>query len=238
MTALRVIIIDDEPLAINVLKNYVEQVSQLELVQTFSNAIDANLFLQENEVDIIFLDINMPILDGLNFLQSLHAAPMIVITTAHEEYALKSFELEVIDYLVKPIPFPRFLKAVNRIISLKQGAANSGYSTNEKPSIFVKVDKKKLQKIFIDEIVVVESLKDYIRIKTTSAKYIIHKTLGSFTDELPSDKFLRIHRSYTIAIDKVESIEGNSLEVDGIRYTIGRSYLNEAKSRILNDSIT
>nr|WP_299215057.1 response regulator transcription factor [uncultured Allomuricauda sp.] len=239
MTALRVIIIDDEPLAINVLKNYAEQIKQLQLVSTFSNAIDATSFLQENEVDIIFLDINMPILDGLNFLESLHVSPMIVITTAHEEYALKSFELEVIDYLVKPIPFPRFLKTVNRIISLKQGASNTGsQSTNEKPSIFVKVDKKKLQKIFLDEIVVVESLKDYIRIKTTSAKYIIHKTLGSFTDELPSDKFLRIHRSYTIAIDKVEAIEGNSLEVDGIRYTIGRSYLNDAKSRILNDSIT
>ncbi len=238
MKALRVIIVDDEPLAINVLKNYVEQVSQLELVQTFSNAIDANLFLQENEVDIIFLDINMPILDGLNFLESLQTAPMIVITTAHEEYALKSFELEVIDYLVKPIPFPRFLKAVNRIIGLKQGSMGGNQSANEKPSIFVKVDKKKLQKIFLDEIVVVESLKDYIRIKTTSAKYIIHKTLGSFTDELPADKFLRIHRSYTIAIDKVQAIEGNSLEVDGIRYTIGRSYLNEAKSRILNDTIT
>lgn len=239
MTALRVIIIDDEPLAINVLKNYAEQIKQLQLVNTFSNAIDATSFLQENEVDIIFLDINMPILDGLNFLESLHVSPMIVITTAHEEYALKSFELEVLDYLVKPIPFPRFLKTVNRIISLKQGASNTGsQSTNEKPSIFVKVDKKKLQKIFLDEIVVVESLKDYIRIKTTSAKYIIHKTLGSFTDELPSDKFLRIHRSYTIAIDKVEAVEGNSLEVDGIRYTIGRSYLNDAKSRILNDSIT
>lgn len=239
MTALRVIIIDDEPLAINVLKNYAEQIKQLQLVNTFSNAIDATSFLQENEVDIIFLDINMPILDGLNFLESLHVSPMIVITTAHEEYALKSFELEVIDYLVKPIPFPRFLKTVNRIISLKQGTSNiAGQSLNEKPSIFVKVDKKKLQKIFLDEIVVVESLKDYIRIKTTSAKYIIHKTLGSFTDELPSDKFLRIHRSYTIAIDKVEAVEGNSLEVDGIRYTIGRSYLNDAKSRILNDSIT
>lgn len=239
MTALRVIIIDDEPLAINVLKNYAEQIKQLQLVNTFSNAIDATSFLQENEVDIIFLDINMPILDGLNFLESLHVSPMIVITTAHEEYALKSFELEVIDYLVKPIPFPRFLKTVNRIISLKQGTSNiGGQSLNEKPSIFVKVDKKKLQKIFLDEIVVVESLKDYIRIKTTSAKYIIHKTLGSFTDELPSDKFLRIHRSYTIAIDKVEAVEGNSLEVDGIRYTIGRSYLNDAKNRILNDSIT
>lgn len=237
--ALRVIIIDDEPLAINVLKNYVEQVNQLELVQTFSNAVDASLFLQENEVDLIFLDINMPILDGLKFLEALHAPPMIVITTAHEEYALKGFELEAIDYLVKPIPFPRFLKSVNRIISLKLGASKTNsHAQNEKPSIFVKVDKKKLQKIFIDEILVVESLKDYIRIKTTSAKYIIHKTLGSFTEELPSDKFLRIHRSYTIAIDKVESVEGNSLEIDGIRYIIGRSYLNEAKSRILNDTIT
>lgn len=232
---LRVIIVDDEPLAINVLKNYVEQVSQLQLVQTFSNAIDASSFLQENEVDIIFLDINMPILDGMEFLKSLHVVPMVVITTAHEEYAVKSFELEAIDYLVKPIPFPRFLKAVNRIIGLKQEATKTGGSANEHPSIFVKVDKKKLQKIFIDEIIVVESLKDYIRIKTTSAKYIIHKTLGSFTDELPSDKFIRIHRSYTIAIDKVEAIEGNSLEIDGIRYIIGRSYLNEAKGRILND---
>lgn len=232
---LRVIIVDDEPLAINVLKNYVEQVKQLQLVETFSNAIDASSFLQENEVDIIFLDINMPILDGLDFLESLHVMPMIVITTAHEEYALKSFELEAIDYLVKPIPLPRFLKAMNRIISLKQGTSKQAGTTSEKPSIFVKVDKKKLQKVFIDEIVVVESLKDYIRIKTTSAKYIIHRTLGSFTDELPSDKFLRIHRSYTIAIDKVEAIEGNSLEIDGIRYIIGRSYLNEAKGRILND---
>ncbi|WP_298793521.1 response regulator transcription factor [uncultured Allomuricauda sp.] len=232
---LRVIIVDDEPLAINVLKNYVEQVNQLQLVQTFSNAIDASSFLQENKVDIIFLDINMPILDGMEFLKSLQVVPMVVITTAHEEYALKSFELEAIDYLVKPIPFPRFLKAVNRIIGLKQETIKSGGSSNEHPSIFVKVDKKKLQKIFIDEIVVVESLKDYIRIKTTSAKYIIHRTLGSFTDELPSDKFIRIHRSYTIAIDKVEAIEGNSLEIDGIRYIIGRSYLNEAKSRILNE---
>ncbi|MEM8937987.1 MAG: response regulator transcription factor [Bacteroidota bacterium] len=236
---LRVIAIDDEPLAVNVIKNYVEQVQQLELVQTFSNAIEASQFLQENEIDIIFLDINMPILDGLGFLESMTISPMIIITTAHEEYALKSFELEVIDYLVKPIPFPRFLKAVNRIISLKQNTStHSNTSSSEKPSIFVKVDKKKLQKIYIDEIVVIESLKDYIRIKTTSGKYIIHKTLGSFTEELPDDKFVRIHRSYTIAIDKVEAIEGNSVEVDGIRYIIGRSYINEAKSRILNDAIT
>lgn len=238
MTPLKVIIIDDEPLAINVVKNYVTKVNQLELMETFSNAISAADFLQENEIDIIFLDINMPILDGLGFLESMTVSPMIIITTAHEEYALKSFELEVMDYLVKPIPFPRFLKAVNRIIALKQSASNTNQLLKEKPSIFVKVDKKKLQKIYIDEIIFVESLKDYIRIKTTSGKYIIHKTLGSFTDELPEDRFVRIHRSYTIAIDKVQSIEGNRVEVDGIRYTIGRSYINDAKSRILNNTIT
>ena len=105
----------------------------------------------------------------------------------------------------------------------------------EKPSIFVKVDKKKLQKIFLDEIMVIESLKDYIRIITPTAKYIIHRTLSSFTDELPGDNFIRIHRSYTIAVDKVSVVEGNSVEIGGIRYTIGRSYLNDAKNRILND---
>ena len=236
---LKVIIIDDEPLAINVLKNYVEQIKELKLVNTFSNAVDASTFLQSNEVDIIFLDIHMPILDGLEFIKTLHEAPMVVITTAHEEFALESFELEVLDYLIKPIPFPRFLKSVNRIIKLKQ-VNNSAEknATNDHPSIFVKVDKKKLQKIYLDEIVVVESLKDYIRIKTTTGKYIVHKTLSSFTDELPSDQFIRIHRSFTICIDKVQVVEGNSVEIDNIRYTIGRSYINEVKAKILNNPIT
>lgn len=236
---LKAIIIDDEPLAINVLKNYVEQIKELELVNTFSNAVDASTFLQSNEVDIIFLDIHMPILDGLEFLKTLHEAPMVIITTAHEEFALESFELEVLDYLIKPIPFPRFLKAVNRIIKLKQGNDSAEKNANnDHPSIFVKVDKKKLQKIYLDEIVVVESLKDYIRIKTTTGKYIVHKTLSSFTDELPPDQFIRIHRSFTICIDKVQVVEGNSVEIDNTRYTIGRSYINEVKAKILNNSIT
>ncbi|MEN1786262.1 MAG: LytTR family DNA-binding domain-containing protein, partial [Bacteroidota bacterium] len=160
-----------------------------------------------------------------------------VITTAHEEYAIKSFELEAFDYLLKPIPFPRFLKTVNRIINLKKSTKiNEGDHTVEKPSIFVKVDKKKLQKIYLDEILVIESLKDYVRIKTISAKYIVHKTLGSFTEELPKNRFLRIHRSYTIALDKVEVVEGNSIEIDGVRYIMGRSYIEEAKHRILNEN--
>lgn len=236
MIKLRTIIVDDEPLAINVLKNYVSQIQELELVETFSNAVAATTFVQNNEIDIIFLDINMPILDGLDFLKSLQSMPMVVMTTAHEEYALTSYELQAIDYLVKPIPFPRFLQAVQRIIKLKQGNTTKATTTNtvaENPSIFIKVDKKKLQKIVLDDIMVIESLKDYIRIKTKSDKYIIHRTLSSFTDELPSDKFIRIHRSYTISISKVDTIEGNSLEIGGIRYTIGRSYINDVKETLL-----
>tara|TARA_R110002126_G_scaffold154722_5_gene301782 strand:+ start:826 stop:1539 length:714 start_codon:yes stop_codon:yes gene_type:complete len=232
---LKVIVVDDEPLAINVIKNYILRVKELQLEGTFSNAMDASTFLRDNPVDIMFLDINMPYLNGLEFLSTLHQKPFVIMTTAHEEHALKSFELEAIDYLVKPISLPRFIKSVDRIIGLKQGVSKVVNDKEEKPSIFVKVDKKKLQKIFLDEIMVIESLKDYIRIITPTAKYIIHRTLSSFTDELPGDNFIRIHRSYTIAVDKVSVVEGNSVEIGGIRYTIGRSYLNDAKNRILND---
>lgn len=232
---LKVIVVDDEPLAVNVIRNYILRVKELQLEGTFSNAMDASTFLRDNIVDIMFLDINMPYLDGLEFLSTLHKKPFVIMTTAHEEHALKSFELEAIDYLVKPISLPRFFKSVDRVIGLKQGSNNVANDKDEKPSIFVKVDKKKLQKIFLCEIMVIESLKDYIRIITPTAKYIIHRTLSSFTDELAGDNFIRIHRSYTIAVDKVSVVEGNSVEIGGIRYTIGRSYLNEAKSRILND---
>ena len=232
---LKVIVVDDEPLAVNIIRNYILRVKELQLEGTFSNAMDASTFLRDNSVDIMFLDINMPYLDGLEFLSTLHKKPFVIMTTAHQEHALKSFELEAIDYLVKPISLPRFFKSVDRVIGLKQGANKVANDKDEKPSIFVKVDKKKLQKIFLCEIMVIESLKDYIRIITPTAKYIIHRTLSSFTDELSGDNFIRIHRSYTIAVDKVSVVEGNSVEIGGIRYTIGRSYLNEAKSRILND---
>ncbi|GGW27565.1 LytR/AlgR family response regulator transcription factor [Arenibacter certesii] len=233
----KVAIIDDEPLAVKVIKNYVEQIKELQLVTTFTNAVDASSFFQKEEVDIVFLDINMPVMSGLDLLSTINSNAMVVITTAHENYALESYELQAIDYLVKPIPFPRFLKAVNRIISLKEGAKKlESPSAVENPSIFVKVDKKKLQKVYLDDITVIESLKDYIRIKTKTNQHIVHSTLTSFTEELPQEKFLRIHRSYTIAIDKIDAIEGNSIEIGGTRYTIGRSYINEVKSKILQDS--
>ncbi|WP_117882986.1 LytR/AlgR family response regulator transcription factor [Aureibaculum luteum] len=227
------LIIDDEPLAVNVIKNYLLQVNDVTLVNTFNNAVDALNFLKNNKVDLIFLDINMPLLDGLSFIKSLETKPEIIITSAYEEYAVESFELEVLDYLVKPISFPRFLKAMNKVFKIFSDK-NSNNLIQERPYIFIKIDKKKLKKIYLDELLIIESLKDYLKITTETNRYIIHQTLSSFTDQLPSDNFIRIHRSYTIAIDKVDTVEGNSIEIAGIRYTIGRTYIDDVKNKILN----
>ena len=227
------LIIDDEPLAINVIKNHIKEIDNINVIDTFNSAIDALNFMKSNTVDLLFLDINMPLLDGLDFIKSLDKKPMIVITTAYSEYAIKTYELEVLDYLMKPISFPRFLKAVNRAFKELNSNLTSNIEIAKRAHIFIKVDKKKMQKIYLDEILIIESLRDYLKITTISNKYIIHSTLSSFTEKLPSNNFIRIHRSFTIAIDKIEAVQGNSVEIDGIKYVIGRSYIEHVKNRIL-----
>ena len=227
------LIIDDEPLAINVIKNHIKEIDNINVIDTFNSAIDALNFMKSNTVDLLYLDINMPLLDGLDFIKSLDKKPMIVITTAYSEYAIKTYELEVLDYLMKPISFPRFLKAVNRAFKELNSNLTSNLKVAKRAHIFIKVDKKKMQKIYLDEILIIESLRDYLKITTISNKYIIHSTLSSFTEKLPSNNFIRIHRSFTIAIDKIEAVQGNSVEIDGIKYVIGRSYIEHVKNRIL-----
>lgn len=232
------LIIDDEPLAINVIKNYLEPVENFEIINTFSNPIEGLNFLKNNKVDVIFLDINMPVLDGINFIKSLENPPILIITSAYSQFAIETYELDVLDYLVKPIEFPRLMKTLNKI-SKRLNTSNNVHQENnpESPFIFVKIDKKRMKKIFFNEILVIESLKDYLKINTLTGKYIIHSTLSDFTDLLPERNFLRIHRSYTIAIDKIDAVEGNSIEIEGLRYVIGRSYIDHVKQRILNSSI-
>jgi two-component system LytT family response regulator len=232
------LIIDDEPLAINVIKNYLESIDNFEVINTFSNPIEGLNFLKNNKVDVIFLDINMPVLDGINFIKSLENPPILVITSAYSEFAIETYELDVLDYLVKPIEFPRLMKTLNKINKRLDNNKNVFQENNpESPFIFVKIDKKRMKKIFFNEILVIESLKDYLKISTLTGKYIIHSTLSDFTALLPERNFLRIHRSYTIAIDKIDAVEGNSLEIEGLRYVIGRSYIDHVKQRILNSSI-
>jgi two-component system LytT family response regulator len=232
------LIIDDEPLAINVIKNYLEPVENFEIINTFSNPIEGLNFLKNNKVDVIFLDINMPVLDGINFIKSLENPPILIITSAYSQFAIETYELDVLDYLVKPIEFPRLMKTLNKISKRLNTSNNVPQENNpESPFIFVKIDKKRMKKIFFNEILVIESLKDYLKINTLTGKYIIHSTLSDFTDLLPERNFLRIHRSYTIAIDKIDAVEGNSIEIEGLRYVIGRSYIDHVKQRILNSSI-
>lgn len=232
--SIKSLIIDDEPLAINILKNYLQQVEGYEIIETFNNALDGINFVKSNDIDLIFLDINMPVLDGLSFIKSLENPPLIIITTAYDEYAVQTYELDVIDYLLKPIEFPRFMKALNKVDRI-MGKSNSSNASIHKvrPHIFIKIDKKKMKKIYLDEMLTIECLKDYLKINTTTGKYIIHSTLSDFTKLLPEKDFIRIHRSYAIAVNKVDIIEGNSLEISGIRYVIGRSYIDKVKKILL-----
>lgn len=228
------LIIDDEPLAINIIKSYIDEINNVTILNTFNSAIEALAYLKEHTVDLIFLDINMPILNGLDFIKNLETKPLIIVTTAYDEYAIKTYELDVLDYLVKPIPFPRFMKAVNRAVkALDIAKPTDNSKAIKRPFTFIKVGKKKMKKIYLDEILVIESLRDYLKITTQTNKYIIHSTLSNFTNLLPESNFIRIHRSITIAINKIDTVEGNSVEIGGIRYVIGRSYVEDVKKKIL-----
>lgn len=234
---IKCIIIDDEPLAISVLKNYLSDFENFELIATFNTPIQALSVIENNEIDVIFLDINMPKMSGLDFLRVLTNKPHIVITTAYREFAVESFDLDVLDYLVKPIPFGRFLKSINKIQSQinleKEKLVETTFK--EDPFIFLKVDKK-MVKIKLNDILYIESLKDYIKVFTVIGDYLVHKSMTSISEELPKDNFLRIHRSFTIAINKITSVEGNSIEIFKKRLPIGRNYLLEARQKIFSST--
>ena len=232
---IKCVIIDDEPLAIKVVENHLKEFQNFEVIETFNNPIEALSLLEKGNVDALFLDINMPKMNGLDFAKTLNSKMNVVITSAYREYAVESFDLNVLDYLVKPIPFNRFLKTINKItqqVYLQKGIQKEEDSSNES-FIFLKVDKK-LVKIKFKDILYIESLKDYIKVFTTLGNYLVHKSLTSMTEELPDTNFIRIHRSYTIAIDKVKSVEGNLVEIATTKIPIGRKYVNHAKRIILN----
>ena len=232
---IKCIIIDDEPMAIKVVERHLKEFEYMALIDTFNNPIAALPTIDKGRIDVIFLDINMPKMSGLDFLRTLTHKPHIIITTAYREFAVESFDLDVLDYLVKPIPFSRFLKTVNKItkrINLEENKSKED-QIKEDPFIFLKVDKK-LMKIKLDDILFIESLKDYIKVTTVLGDYLVHKSMTSISEELPSNSFIRIHRSYTIAINKISFVEGNSVKIANRRIPIGRNFLQAAKQKILN----
>ena len=232
---IKCIIIDDEPLAIEVIKGHLKEFDRIEVIETFNNPIKAYSLLEREKIDVIFLDINMPQMSGFDFLKNLNHKPIIIITTAYREYAIKSFELDVLDYLVKPIPLNRFLKTINKIYQqfYVQNISSNDPGLIQEPHLFLKVNKK-LVKVNLNDILVVESLKDYVKVITAVGDYVVHKSLSNFTEELPMTNFLRVHRSFTIAINKVQAVDGNIIEIANRKIPIGRNYSKITRERILH----
>ena len=223
MSKLRCIIVEDEPLAVKVLSDYILQVPFLELQAAFKNAILATEWLHSNSTDLMFLDIHLPKLKGMVFLKTLVSPPAVIITTAYHQYAVEGFELNVTDYLLKPIEFERFLVAVNKVRTVKASPQRYLETTNENAHLFLNVQKKKV-KILFSEIVYIESQREYIKIVTTKKEYLSKMSTNEIEELLPSNLFKRIHRSFIVSVNKIESYTSEEVEVNGIAIPVGRGY--------------
>jgi len=222
MSTIRCIIIEDEPLAVKVLTDYIAQVPFLKLEGSFKDAILATDYLWEHTVDLIFLDIHLPRLKGMAFLKTLVEPPAVIVTTAYHQYAVEGFELNVTDYLLKPIEFERFLVAVNKVKAAlrEKHAANE---SSEKEYLFLNVQKKKV-KILFSEILYIESQREYIKLVTTKRAYLSKLSTHEIESLLPPHRFKRIHRSFIVSVNKIESYSADEVEVNGVFIPIGRGY--------------
>jgi len=228
---IKCIIVDDEPMARDVIRRYIQKIPTFNLLGEFGNAIDATLFLQEQAVDIIFLDIKMPQLSGTEFVRSLRNVPKIIFTTAYKEFAHEGFELDVIDYLLKPIRFDRFLRAINKAFPQKlqdAEAVTSVTSEENKPAtsfIYLRVDRKMI-KVLLNDIVYIESDKDYVKVFTEKGFVITRQTIASVEAMLSDSLFIRVHRSYIVSLNKLKSFTAETLEIGDKELPIGKFYRN------------
>jgi len=236
--SLKCLLVDDEPPALKILTTYVENMDNLELVGACANAFEAMQLLKEHPVDVIFLDIRMPRLQGTEFIRTLRNPPRVIFTTAHKDYALEGFDLDAVDYLLKPFSFERFVRAINKLTAdnvqngetaQTDGAINVTGSTGNltPPFVYFRVDRK-MVKVELEEICYIESLKDYSRIVRRIEKpLLVKKPISSLEQMLPQDRFLRIHRSFIIAIDKVSAFTQNDVEIGSQEIPIGKLYRHQ-----------
>lgn len=231
----KVIIVDDEPLALDILEAFIEKMPNLELVARCENAFEANNALNSHDIDLMFLDIQMPQISGVEFLKSLQNPPAVIFTTAFSDYALDGFELNIVDYLLKPISLDRFMKAVNKANDRISQGTKSNSEIDDDDYFFVKADKK-LVKIAFDDILYIEGLKDYVIIKQETGRVITLQTMKSLESKLPSQLFKRVHRSYIVNTTKIKALDGNSLEIiekGKVKIIpIGKNYRDDLLSQI------
>jgi DNA-binding LytR/AlgR family response regulator len=229
---IKCIIIEDEPLAQDVIKNYLQKSGRFDLVGTYRNAPEAREAIDKEEIDLIFLDIQLPGMTGLNFLRSLSNPPLVVFTTSYPEYALESYEFNVIDYLLKPISYERFCKTIDKIIDGKIFKTTAGEA---KPSgrdyIFIRSNSK-FFRINFSEIIYIEGMKDYLKIHTHEHVIVTHQTMGEMENILPTGQFIRIHKSYIAATSRIRSVFGNSVDMGKAMLPIGLNHKEKVMSFI------
>ncbi len=236
---IKCLVVDDEPPAREILKQHIAGVDALELTGTCANAVEAISFLKDHHVDLIFLDIQMPQLLGTNFIRTLKSPPKVIFTTAFRKYALEGFELDAVDYLLKPISFERFLKGVNKVLQINFPVdhSSSNKENHREPAnsfLYFRADRK-MVKVFFNDILFIEALKDYIKIVTQNRTIVTKYVLTTLAELLPADEFLRIHKSYIVAINKIESFNADSIQIAKHELPIGRLYKYDV-GRILNAS--
>lgn len=232
--------VDDEPLALSVLQKYIAAIEGLELLGSCANAVQALQMLQQHPVDLMFLDIQMPQIMGTDFIRTLKKSPKIIFTTAYRKYAVEGFELDAVDYLLKPISFERFLKAVNKVLQTDMQAPDSAFHTTDIISessnscLYVRADRK-MVKVLLNDILYIEGLSDYIKIITTAKTIVTKHLLSSLDETLPKDAFIRIHRSFIIAINKIDSFNADTIQIGKKELPIGRLYKHDV-NKLLNAS--
>jgi DNA-binding LytR/AlgR family response regulator len=227
--SIKCLIVDDEPPAREIIRRYAEQVSMLDIAGECENAIQAFAFLQQQPVDLIFLDIRMPQLNGNDFVKALSAPPKVIFTTAYPEYALEGFELNAVDYLVKPVRFERFLKAVHKAFANNSKSLAELPVAEEKksdPFVYFRADRKMI-KVMLGDILYIESMKDYIKIFTKQGTVITKQSISSVEAMLPGKEFVRVHRSYIVSLNKIKSFTNELIEIEKTEIPIGKLYRNE-----------
>lgn len=240
---IRCLVVDDEPLALDIIVDYISKVPFLKLVKSTISAIEGLSLVQNDEVDLVFLDVQMPELTGIQFLKIINGKCDVILTTAYSQYALEGYDLDVTDYLLKPIAFDRFYKAAQKVLQKKQDnsqppsqIAEASVQNNLNNFIFVKTEHK-IQKIYLDDILYIEGLKDYISIFTKTERIITLQNMKKMEDTLPSKSFVRVHKSYIIALDKIDSIERSRIQISDKIIPVGDTYRDYFFKLIENKNI-
>ena len=230
---IKCIVIDDEPLAREGIADYIAQIPFLMLIGTYRNVLEANQIFQQESVDLIYLDIEMPEITGIDFLKSRNSHSQVILTTAYREYAIEGFNLDVIDYLVKPYDFHRFLRATNKAYDRIRAIQPNPYKED---SFFIKEDHK-LIRIRFTEVLFIQSYKDYVFLFTEQSKHIVLISLKNVEQSLPSEQFVRVHRSYIVALDKIQEIDGNILKVKDHNIPVGKHIRDQLLNKIVGQNL-